>query len=100
MVTMSAQLDRLRGSTRPAYALRRDWRQLQTRGWPTTPAFPFVLDAAIQEVSQKHPLNAKRTMARDGAALAPVFAGVYNLPMTLQPFSRFGFERALSAERL
>ena len=37
---------------------------------------------------------------RTGAAPVPTFAGVYNLSATLQPFSRFGFERALSAARL
>jgi hypothetical protein len=51
--------------------------------------------------SKKHPPHAKRARWREtGASLAPAFAGVYNLSATLQPFSRFGFERALSAERL
>ena len=103
MVTMSAQLDRLRGSTRPAYALFDEiGDKLQTRGLAHYAGVPFpVLEAAIIEVSKKHPPNAKRARWREtGAALAPAFAGVYNLSATLQPFSRFGFERALSAERL
>lgn len=103
MVTMSAQLDRLSGSTRPAYALFDEiGDKLQTRGLAHYAGVPFpVLEAAILEVSQKHPPNAKRARWREtGANLAPAFAGVYNLSATLQPFSRFGFERALSVERL